>query len=110
MAEDLSPMQDYVERLKYHDWYYVYSDDSRVYRRGAEAEKALSALQKQLDPDYKIWNEHAPEQYKVKPAKPAEKEPLKKPFTKAAKKRKSAEPAPPKKKAKTNAKKGPSKK
>jgi len=58
------PMADYVARLKYHDWYYDYSDDGGAYRRGSAQRSELHRLQPQLDPDHKVWNQHAPEDYK----------------------------------------------
>lgn len=110
MSEAKTPEQDYIERLKYHDWYYAYADDGRVYRRGAAAEEVLRALQKQLDPDYKIWNEHAPEQFKkiVQAAAP-EKNKLKKEFKKKTTRQKKEPPTKAKNKPGGSRKKGLSK-
>lgn len=71
--EALTPLQDYLRRLKGHDWYYAYSDDGSVYRRGSAAASALSELRQKLDPDSTIWNSHAPEDYKIIPEEAREK-------------------------------------
>ena len=65
MSEASNQMQDYIDRLKSHDWYYAYADDGRVFRQGKAAEDTLVKLRKELDPDNSIWNEHAPEGYKI---------------------------------------------
>jgi len=52
MGEAPVSLQDYYNLLLWHDWFYMYSDDGRVYRKG-EAEKArLEALAKQ-SPEHK---------------------------------------------------------
>lgn len=58
---------NYRKLLKSHDWYYDYSDDHSVWKRGVAARDRLTGLRKQLDTDGSIWNEYAPEGYKVQP-------------------------------------------
>lgn len=33
----------FIAALAIHDWYYAYSDDNRIYRRGREKEQELNA-------------------------------------------------------------------
>ena len=61
--------ENYVRLLKSHDWYYDYSDDHSVWRRGNEAHSRLRGIQKTIDPTYAHWNEHAPEGFRVTPPK-----------------------------------------
>lgn len=55
---------EYVSRLIRHDWDYAYSDDYNAFLRGQRERDALNALQSQVDPDYALWNKHAPEGYR----------------------------------------------
>jgi len=57
----------YIEMLKDHDWDFAHSDDARVWRHGRLAQECLDYLQRELDPDLAIWNEHCPEAYRRKP-------------------------------------------
>jgi hypothetical protein len=43
-----------LERLRNHDWFYAYSDDHRVWKRGCQALKSLSVDLRQLDCPYDI--------------------------------------------------------
>ncbi len=38
--------EDYLKLLKGHDWYYQYSDDHSVWKRGSEAAQRLITLAK----------------------------------------------------------------
>lgn len=67
-------MEKYIYQLKQHDWAFEWSDDHRVWRAGNESYKLIREWQKKLDPEFKVWNEHAPEQYHVK--RPAENDDL----------------------------------
>ena len=58
-------METYVELLKKHDWSYEYSDDQSVWLRGVGQRQTLTRLQKELDKDYAVWNEHAPTDYRI---------------------------------------------
>jgi hypothetical protein len=60
-------MDEYINALKKFDWYYLFSDDHRVYNAGEEASKELELMQKLHDPDFQIWNQHAPKDCRVNP-------------------------------------------
>ena len=53
-------MQDYVQKLKSHDWTYDYSDDHRVWQKGSAERDELHRLADILDPDHKMWNKYDP--------------------------------------------------
>ena len=53
-------LDSYINLLRSHDWSYEWSDDPAVFKR-----QALRQMQTQCDEDYSIWNEHAPEIYRV---------------------------------------------
>ena len=61
----LSTKDSYIQLLRTHDWSYEWSDDPRVFRRGSQERQALNQMRTQVDEDYSIWNEHAPELYRV---------------------------------------------
>lgn len=60
----------YIKRLQSHDWYYEYSDDHSVWRRGQAERDQLRGQQRSLDPDGEIWNTHAPDMFKITPPAP----------------------------------------
>lgn len=41
--------EEYAELLENHDWFYQYSDDFRVYRKGEEERSNLRAFARQCD-------------------------------------------------------------
>lgn len=43
MNISLNAFNNYVVALAAHDWYFEYSDDSRVYRSGRESQKQLTS-------------------------------------------------------------------
>lgn len=53
---------DYIKRLKLHDWWFDYSEDHSVYTKGHEARNELILLQQDIDTDFQIWNQHCPEE------------------------------------------------
>ena len=61
----LSTKDSYIQLLRTHDWSYEWSDDPGVFRRGSQQRQALNQMRTQVDEDYSIWNEHAPELYRV---------------------------------------------
>ena len=61
----LSTKASYIQLLRTHDWSYEWSDDPGVFRRGSQERQALNQMRTQVDEDYSIWNEHAPELYRV---------------------------------------------
>jgi hypothetical protein len=46
-------LQDYYEELDKHDWYYQYSDDSRVYNKGQQNADRLKRISEE-SPKHKI--------------------------------------------------------
>jgi hypothetical protein len=57
--------KDYIERLKAHDWFYEHSDSYQVWKRGEEERRRLNEIRKQIDFDYKIWNQYRPGAFKT---------------------------------------------
>ena len=57
-------MEDYIYKLRTHDWFYEYSDDHSVWRRGSDERDVIRKLQEEIDGDYKVWNEYAPDMFK----------------------------------------------
>lgn len=60
-----TPTAAYVQLLQSHDWHYEFSDDHAVWCRGRDQRAALSKVQRELDADFAIWNQHAPESCRV---------------------------------------------
>lgn len=54
----------YVASLKRMDWFFEWSDDHRAVIAGRQALEALRHEQSALDPDYSIWNKHAPGEFR----------------------------------------------
>lgn len=52
----------YVKALQRHDWSHEFSDDGAVARRGRESLAQLRMVQRELDPEFFIWNTYAPAQ------------------------------------------------
>lgn len=65
MSKELN-VDDYINMLKNHDWFYEYSDDHRMWVRGKDQRAAILEAKKDLDPDYILWNQYCPEQFLVK--------------------------------------------
>jgi transposase-like protein len=63
--EHETTLDDYTKALQSHDWYYMYSDDHRVYKKGRESADLIQSMQPIHDPDFAVWNEHAPDDCKV---------------------------------------------
>ena len=55
-------LEDLEQDLKSHDWYFNYSDDGRVYRKGAqELENILDQMKKMDSKEAQsLWNKYAP--------------------------------------------------
>jgi hypothetical protein len=56
-------VEAYIILLKRHDWTYEASDDGRSYREGLSERKELNSLQKSLDPEFVIWNQHCHDKF-----------------------------------------------
>lgn len=65
MSKELN-VDDYINMLKSHDWFYDYSDDHSVWVRGKAQRGAILEAKKELDPDYIIWNQYCPADFRVK--------------------------------------------
>lgn len=57
-------LERYKTNLKFHDWFYEYSDDHRVYTEGFHQKQEIRKLQEILDPDFTVWNSIAPDDFK----------------------------------------------
>ena len=55
----------YRQALGRHDWYYDYTDDHSVWRKGSESYRELCAARREIDPDGAIWNLFAPAAYRI---------------------------------------------
>jgi hypothetical protein len=59
-------LQVFEQALKSHDWYYDYSDDHRVWRRGTEQHDALLKMRKELKQEHDpavidaLWSKYSP--------------------------------------------------
>lgn len=58
-------IENYIEKLKRMDWYFNMSDDYSMYASGRRRMDELKALREELDPDYTVWNEYAPADFKL---------------------------------------------
>lgn len=64
MAQALAPLftvhaarrEAYIKALKAHDWSSQFSDSADVAQRGREALRELKHLQRELDPEFEVWN------------------------------------------------------
>lgn len=59
-------MEEYIQKLLSHDWFYEYSDDHKVWKKGVNQRGEILDLQQELDASYEIWNKYAPEHFHVK--------------------------------------------
>ena len=61
-VKELGPqaMDDYIAKLKAHDWTYDYSDDHRVWQRGSKEADEIRSLGDILDPDRKLYKQYSP--------------------------------------------------
>jgi hypothetical protein len=56
---------EYRKLLAGHDWYYNFSDDYSVWAKGKRRSGDIFALQPDVDPDFTIYNEHAPKDMQI---------------------------------------------
>jgi hypothetical protein len=54
----------YEKCLAFHDWFYDFSCDYSVYRKGREELVQLQRMQKLYDTDFTLWNHYAPQEFK----------------------------------------------
>lgn len=64
----MTQLETYTNKLKNHDWYYMYADSMREFQRGKDQWMEIAAMISSVDPDYVIFNQHAPDGMKVDPA------------------------------------------
>lgn len=59
--------KDILEKLlKSHDWWYMMSDDPKVYDKGAKQEEAIKLLKNKVGNEYDaLYNKYAPEEFKT---------------------------------------------
>lgn len=55
-------MNRYQTLLASMDWTYEYSDDNKVYKAGSQAWMEAVRLGEEVDPEWVVWNEYAPEE------------------------------------------------
>ena len=60
-------LDEYIQALKKHDWYFEWSDDNRMYIRGRDQLKALREAQRHLDPMGTVWNANCPQDCRISP-------------------------------------------
>ena len=65
-ADGGEELKNYIQKLKNHDWTYDYADDHRSWSKGSKERGELRMIQKEIDPDFEIWNEYAPDGYEIK--------------------------------------------
>ncbi len=65
-------MKAYIHALDWHDWGFQYSDDHKVWMRGSAERAEILKLQRELDPTFEVWNQHAPigDRFSSSPAEP----------------------------------------
>ena len=56
--------EEYLSKLKTHDWFYEFSDDFVVWRMGQVADALLRKAQTLHDPEFTLWNQYAPKDFK----------------------------------------------
>lgn len=57
----VSELDAYVSLLRSHDWFYDYTDDHNVWKRGREQRNRLEGMAMRLDPNRTIWKQYAPQ-------------------------------------------------
>lgn len=60
--KELGPkaMDEYIAKLKAHDWTYQYSDDHSVWQRGSKEADEIRRLGDVVDPDRKLYKQYSP--------------------------------------------------
>jgi len=67
----MSPEEEnYRKLLSAHDWFYDFSDDHSVWKRGTAERDKLNGIRRRIDPENTIWNEIAPDMFKITPLPP----------------------------------------
>ena len=66
-------LENFINALRSHDWFYNYSDDHSVWCRGRDERDSLMATAKSMVRTFQanaeevasLWNEHAPSRFRV---------------------------------------------
>lgn len=58
-------VDEYIERLKYHNWHYEFEDNFQKWKDGHDNLSRLIQCRDDLDPDREIWNRYAPNWEKI---------------------------------------------
>lgn len=62
----MTNLEKYKKALASHDWYYAYADGYTDFAKGREQRDKLHEMARNLDPDFTLWNEVAPDQFKAR--------------------------------------------
>lgn len=60
----MDKLAHYKQLLAGLDWYYAFSDSFSTYNKGARAKTEVLCLAVQIDPDFTIFNQYAPDKMK----------------------------------------------
>jgi hypothetical protein len=52
-------IEEYYVMLERHDWYYAYSDDSRVFARGEQAASKVVSISKESDKHKQLYKDYS---------------------------------------------------
>lgn len=66
MLYEINSVDEYIERLKHHDWFYDYTDDHRVWTLGRKDRDAINCARERYDTGYDLWNQYCPEMFLYK--------------------------------------------
>lgn len=57
-------LEQYINALKWHDWSFEHSDDASVVSHARKTQQEITLAQPRLDPDFRLWNQYAPRDFK----------------------------------------------
>lgn len=60
--QPIETVEQYLQALARHDWWFGYADDYTQYSQGQRNRDRLLAAAKTLDPDMTIWAEYKPKE------------------------------------------------
>lgn len=60
----MEKIAQYKQLLAGLDWYYAFSDDYSAYGRGSRANGEILRMSREVDPNYVIFNQYAPDSMK----------------------------------------------
>ena len=65
MGNAIKTEEEYRRRLDEHDWFGNYADEQKVWLAWRVERRALRDAARILDKNFAIWNQYAPEQFKM---------------------------------------------